>query len=258
MAGLIKFFTTLGSKEAQKAGRSITDILVRWDPETASEAELAIMEKSLDKVTREVARAKSVSEKEQAEAVAIRKAHAEKVAAGEVLEKELKTAKGKEKKEIEDALTSLVEDLEELNPEVERESQEAKEAQIYFKELEGIATSSAEKLKTAKKRLESARRGLKTAEVRKQRSEEKAEQSARIAGLRENSETIGSALSSMQRAADTANEEAAASELKAKLLTPSSSNDRVADALAQVRGEENTSSTKDALTRFKELKKKSG
>ncbi len=59
----------------------------------------------------------------------------------------------------------------------------------------------------------------------------------------------------MQRAADEANKDAQASELKSKLLTPTASNDRVAQALAKVRGEEDTS-TQDALSRFKNLKKK--
>lgn len=217
--GFFSFVSSFGKKKSEKVGQSIVQILASWDPETASKAELEQMEKRLNTLVQEVAEARLVYRKEQEEANAITALYNQRLKAAEILQTRLSEAP--DNAETDKALTELVRLLEEMQPEIEIEEQEAVEAKAFMEELEEVATLSAEKLKTAKKSLTKAVQDMKRAKVREERAAESSEHAAKLAGLREESDQLGSALSAMRKNADDSNAKAEAAQMKAKLLGPS-------------------------------------
>ncbi len=252
--GFFSFVSSFGKKKSEKVGQSIVQILASWDPETASKAELEQMEKRLNKLVQEVAEARQVYKKEQAEADAITALYNQRLKAAEILQ--VRLAEAPDSAETEKALTELVQILEEMQPEIEIEEQEAVEAKAFMEELEEVATLSAEKLKTAKKNLEKAVQDMKRAKVREERASESAERAAKLAGLREESDQLGSALSAMRKNADASNAKAEAAQMKAKLLGPSDTEKEsalIADAMKEAGGQ--PQATDSIANRLAALKK---
>jgi|SaaInl8_200m_RNA_FD_contig_51_1222791_length_1317_multi_7_in_0_out_0_2 chromosome segregation ATPase len=228
--GFFSFTSIFAKKKAEQTGHSIVQVLAKWDPETSSKAELEQMEKRLNKLVQEVAQARQIYQKEQDEADAINKLYRQKLKAAEILQQ--KQAQAPDNAEITDALNQLVSGLEEMFPEIEREELEAKEAKEFMKELEEVAKASAAKLKNAKKVLTSAKQDMKRAEIREQRAKERQEQAARLSGLRDETDELGSALAAMKKNAENANTRAEAATMKAKLLGTSSESEKPNDLIA--------------------------
>ncbi len=217
--GFFSFVKNFGGEKVKETGRNIVQALAAWDPETASAAEIKQMEDNLDKLTRQVADARASYEKEQGEADAIQALYEQRMKAAELLQGKLAVAADDAAAKIESALGSLVAELEEMQPDIEREIREAVEAKDFMNELEEIAKAAAQKLKTARQTLEKAKKDMQMAKVREERANEQAERSARLAGLRTETDQLGSALSAMQKSADQANVRADAAKMKAKLLS---------------------------------------
>jgi hypothetical protein len=252
--GFFSFVSSFGKKKSEKVGQSIVQILASWDPETASKAELEQMEKRLNTLVQEVAEARQVYKKEQTEADAITGLYNQRLKAAEILQARL--ADAPDNAEAEKALTELVQLLEEMQPEIEIEAQEAVEAKAFMEELEEVATLSADKLKTAKKNLGKAVQDMKRAKVREERASESAERAAKLAGLREESDQLGSALSAMRKNADDSNAKAEAAQMKAKLLGPSKTEKEstlIAEAMKEASGQ--PQATDSIANRLAALKK---
>ncbi len=217
--GFFSFVKNFGGEKVKETGRSIVQALAAWDPETASAAEIKQMEDNLDKLTRQVADARASYEKEQKEADAIQALYEQRMKAAELLQGKLAAAANEAAAKIESALGSLVGELEEMQPDIEREIREAVEAKEFMNELEEIAKAAAQKLKTARQTLDKAKKDMQMAKVREERANEQAERGARLAGLRSETDQLGSALSAMQKSAEQANSRAEAARMKAKLLS---------------------------------------
>jgi len=233
------FVKNFGKQKVTQTGQSLVQMLAGWDPDTASAAEIEQMEERLDKLTTQVAQARQSFQKEQEEADAIEKLYDQRMKAAELLQSKLEQATGPQAAELETALAELVDMLESMQPDIEREMEEAKEAEAFMKELEEVATLSAAKLKTARKTLEEAKRDMARARVREERARDRSEQAAQVAGLRRETDQMGSALSAMRREADSAEARAEALNLKSRLLAPTKeekSSTLVQEALNQAGG----------------------
>lgn len=253
--GFFSFTSIFAKKKTEKVGQSIVQILAGWDPESASQAELEQMEDRLDQLVQQVAEARLIYRKEQEEADAINKLYHQRLKAAEILQ--TKQAENSDDPKITEALNEMVSELEEMMPEIKREEEEAKEAKIFMEELEEVAKMSAEKLTNAKKALSKAIKDMKRAEVREERSKEREEQAAKVAGLRTEADQLGSALSAMKKIAEDANSKAEASNMKAKLIAPSKSektNELIASAMKEADSGNNQS--KSISDRLAALKKK--
>ena len=68
---MLQFMRNLVGVKADKAVQAGVDALVRWDPQSASEAEMRTMEQHLDELGQQVARARQSYDKEMREANAI-------------------------------------------------------------------------------------------------------------------------------------------------------------------------------------------
>lgn len=228
MAGLFGFLAAFSKKQMEGVGDSLIKAIVAWDPETATDAEIQEMIAELDKITVEAGKAKSDFEREQKEADAARRNYERHIAAAEILESQMKNAQNTgdlvKASDIQSSLGKLLDDLELLKPELEREEEEAAEAKEFYDELMGLARASAEKVKQARDILQSAQREMKRAEIQKQRAADKAAKAEKLAGLRKDTGGMGLALASMNKQAQEAKAQAAASELKTKLLAPNEAN----------------------------------
>ncbi len=233
-----QFVKNFSKQKAQDAGKSIVQSLASWDPEAASAAEIESMEEKLNTLTQKVAEARQSYLKEKKEADEIEALYNQRLKAAEILQEKLAAAPGNS--QIETALEQVVATLEEMQPEIEREIQEADEAKAFMQELEELAKLSADKLKTARKSLDSAKRDMERAKIREHQAKEQSERAADLAGLRKQSDDLGSALDAMRREADSANAKADAARTKAKLLAPTkqeADNDVLAEAMKEAAGE---------------------
>ncbi len=253
--GFFSFTSIFAKKKTEKTGHSIVQLLAGWDPESASQADLELMENRLDKLVQQVAEARVIYRKEQHEVDAINELYSQRLKAAEILQAKQDKTPGDAK--LTDALTKMVSELEEMLPEIEREEEEAKEAKIFMEELEDVAKVSAEKLKNAKSELKKAMQDMKRAEVREERSKDREAQAVKLAGLRDETDQLGSALSAMKKTAEESNARADAANMKAKLVSPSQlekSNELIASAMKEAKDGDTKSKT--IAERMKALKKK--
>lgn len=261
MGGIFGFLSSFGKEKFGQIGQTLTQRIVAWDPETASQAEIEEMIKELDKITVEAGKAKTEYEREKAEADAAQKNYDKFLAAAELLNKRLEEAhtagNSSQATQLEASLNKLLNELEELRPEVEREQTESEEASTYYEEVKNLAELTANKVKNARAMLDKAKRDMKKAELEKERSAARAEKAEKMAGLRSDSSGLGVALAAMNKQAEDARSKAASSDMKAKLLTPErdSADEHIKAALDEVSGVQPTKDLSFA-DRLASLKKK--
>jgi len=86
---MLAFMKNLVGVKMDKAAAAGMEALVRWDPKSASEAELRTMEQRLDELGREVALARQSYDKEKREADAIQMLSQQRMAAAEQLQRQI-------------------------------------------------------------------------------------------------------------------------------------------------------------------------
>jgi chromosome segregation ATPase len=237
---MISFIRNLIGVKTDQAVQQSLEALVRWDPKSATEAELRSMEEYLDTLGRQVAEARAAYNREKREADAIATLSAQRMAAAEQLQRQAEAESDPARKaELERSMDTLVTMLEEMTPEVEREARDEKDAQEFLDMLEKTYAEAGRKLKAARGDLHRAQRDLGRAEQQRQTAERQAEAARQAAGLSGATSGLTVALKAMQDAAarDLAAAEAAAA--KAKLLTPTEpekEDPRIAEAMRTVSG----------------------
>jgi chromosome segregation ATPase len=218
---MLQFMRNLVGVKADKAVQAGVEALVRWDPQSASEAELRTMEQHLDELGQQVARARQSYDKERREADQIQGLSAQRMAAAEQLQSQLAAETDPAKKsELEGSLTTLVTMLEQMTPEVEREKKDVVDAKDFLDMLEKTYAEAGGKLREGRAQLERAQRDMGRAGQQRQMAEQQADAARRAAGLSTTTSSLNVALKAMQDTAarDLANAEAA--NMKAKLLKP--------------------------------------
>lgn len=238
MFAFIKNLIGVKADDAVKAG---VEALVRWDPQAASEAEMLTMEQHLDELGQEVATARLAYEKEAKEAAAITALHNQRLAAAEQISAQANVeADPQRKAQLTTSLNTLLNMLEEMQPEVAREKQDATEAKEFLDMLEQTYTEAANKLRTARSELSRAQRDMERAEQQRLAAERKEEVARRAAGLSHATDGVGVALQAMRDAADKERIAAEAKLSKARLLAtakPEDEDPNIKAALAAVSGQ---------------------
>src|SRR3712207_3316027 len=119
------------------------------------------MEQHLDQLGRQVAQARMAFDRERKEADAIQSLSQQRMAAAELLEKRIGAeADPARKAELERSLSTLVGMLEGMAPEVERERQDAADAEEFLRMLENTYAQAGQKLKSARDELNRAQRDM--------------------------------------------------------------------------------------------------
>jgi chromosome segregation ATPase len=237
---MFPFIRNLLGVKTDQVVNSAVEAIVRWDPQSATEAELRTMEQNLDELGRQVAIARQAFEKEKREADAIQALSQQRMAAAENLQAKANEVQDPGKKaELERSLGTLVQMLEEMAPDLDREKQDAKDAHEFLATLQQTYDEAGRKLKTARSELNRAQRDMGRAVQQREMAERRAEAARQAAGLSGATSGLNVALQAMQDAAqrDLANAEAA--NAKAKLLAPTrpeQEDANIAAAMAQAQG----------------------
>jgi chromosome segregation ATPase len=237
---MLVFMKNLIGVKMDKAAAAGVEALVRWDPKSASEAEMRTMEQRLDELGREVALARQSYDKEKREADTIQELSHQRMAAAEQLQRQMDGESDPTRKAgLEKSLGTLVSMLEQMTPEVEREKSEADDAKDYLGMLEQTYAEAGGKLKTARSELERAQRDMARAAQQREQADRQAESARRAAGLASQTSSLTVALKAMQDAAAKDLASADAQMSKARLLRPTrpeQDDPNIAAALAAAAG----------------------
>jgi chromosome segregation ATPase len=218
---VLQFIGNLLGVKASQAVNAGVEALVRWDPQGATEAELRTMEQHLDELGMQVARARQNYDREQKEADAIQALSHQRMAAAEALQNQMNgEADAGRKAALEKSLTTLLDMMEKMAPDIDREGRDATDAKQFLEQIEAAYAEAGGKLKTARSALDSAQRSMARAAQQREMAEQQAQAARQAAGLSQTTNSLNIALKAMNEAAakDTASAEAATA--KAKLLTP--------------------------------------
>jgi chromosome segregation ATPase len=219
---MLAFIRNLLGVKSDQAVQGAVEALVRWDPKAATEAELRTMEQHLDRLGRQVAEARQAYEREQREADVIQRLSEQRMAAAEQLQARAQgEADPARKAELEQSLATLVNMLEQMAPDLDREKQDAVDANDFLRTLENAYAQAGQKLKSARDALNRAQRDMGRAEQQRDVAERRAEAAREAAGLSSATSGLSVALKAMQDNAARNLAEAEAANAKAKLLQPS-------------------------------------
>lgn len=158
---MLQFMRNLVGVKADKAVQAGVEALVRWDPQSASEAEMRSMEQNLDQLGQQVARARLSYDKEMREANAIQALSTQRMAAADQLQRQAEAETDPAKKaELERSLGTLVTMLEQMAPEVDREKKDVVDAKEFLEMLEKTYAEAGGKLREGRAaRARTARHG---------------------------------------------------------------------------------------------------
>lgn len=237
---MLSFIRNLAGVKADQAAQGALEALVRWDPKSATEAELRTMEQHLDELGLQVAEARAAYDRERREAEAIAQLSQQRMAAAEQLQGRLAgEADPARKAGIERSLATRVGLLEDMAPEVERERQDAHDALEFLETLEGTYAQAGQKLRAARSELERAQRDMSRAVQQREAAQRRAEAARQAAGLSSTTSGLSVALKTMRESAARDLAQAEAANAKAKLLRPTEperEDPNIAAAMASVSG----------------------
>lgn len=237
---MYSFIKNLVGVKADRAVTGAMEAIVRWDPQSATEAELRTMEQHLDALGRQVAEARVGFDKEKREADAIGTLSRQRMAAAEQIQHRMDTeAEPSRKAELERSLSTLVSMLETMAPDVVRENQDVTDAGDFLHQLESAYQQAGQKLKGARDDLTRAQRDMGRADQQREMAERRSEAARQAAGLSSATSGLNVALKAMQDNAARSLATADAANAKAKLLAPTKpeqEDPNIASAMAMVEG----------------------
>lgn len=218
---MLAFMRNLMGVKVDQAMNAGVEALVRWDPKSASAAELRTMEQHLDALGQQVAQARQSFDKEEREAEAIQALSAQRMAAAEQLQRQSAGESDPGRKAaLDKSLETLVTMLEQMKPEIEREKTDAADAKDYLEMLEKTYAEAGGKLKSARSDLERAQRDMSRAAQQREQADRQADAARQAAGLASTTSGLTVALKAMQDAAAKDLASADAQMSKARLLRP--------------------------------------
>lgn len=228
----------LGVKANDTVNAAI-ETLVRFDPKGASEAQILQMDQNLTQLSRSVAEARAIYEKEKKEADAAEKAQNERFQISEILVRRMDAETDEAKKAgIQRDFDAVLKDIEKFAPEVEREKHEAASAGDFLHDLEKAQAEAAERLKTARADLTAAQRDMQKAAMDRENTARLEAIAKQAAGIANASGSLDVALKAMRSTTEKDQIAAAASRDKARLLTPHQTmeSDNIKSAMAELHG----------------------
>jgi chromosome segregation ATPase len=255
---LLPFLRNFIGAEGNHAAAGVVKALVQLDPDSATVADLRTMEQDLDNAGRMIAKLPADLAHEQTEFDSISGQYHELMAAAELLQKRIANpgTADTQKQSLNASLSTLVAKIEHMAPELDRDQKDVASTRALLSEAEAAYQQKAEALTNAKKNLESARHDLQHARLEEERSAERAQQAATVAGLRTSPTSgLNVALNAMQQSAQEARQRAESMNMKAQALShlkEAADDQNVAAALAEVRG---TAPSKSLTERLSALRR---
>lgn len=235
------FFRHFIGGQGDKIVDAVTVAAVRWDPKTASLAQLREMEDDYDKANGLLQQIRQETVNFDKEiAVEQREYDDRKAAAQLLLSKQAAEPDEARKAAYEKSIGSIVADLETRKPRLEHDKEQAARMHAQLDTAQAAVEEKMQDLTEAKTRLADAERTMRLNELEAQRAKAEAERAAQLEGLRgKGSSGLNTALDAMQNAADKASRQAEAARAKADALGHAAKGPagdaNVAAALAEVR-----------------------
>jgi len=186
------FLKHYGKGKIAQGVQSLNDAIISFDPAGATEAAISEMEENYDKINLEFSKTKQEYSRERAEADEIESLQSQRVSAAEHIAGKLDD--DPDNAQLNEALNQLVDSIEEMADDVEREIQEAVDAKEIMDEL--TVKMYGDKLKTARTDMKKASNAMKKAKHQQERAEVTAERAAQAAGL---SSSVGGLSSALHR-----------------------------------------------------------
>ena len=218
---MFNFIRNLVGVKTDRAVNTAIEAIVRWDPKSATEAELRTMEQNLDQLGLQVAEARAAYDREKKESDQIQALSQQRMAAAEQLQSRLAgEADPASKAALEKSLATLVGMLEQMAPDVERERQDVVDAESFLRSLEETYQQAGQKLRGARADLTRAERDMVRADQQRDAAERRAEAARQAAGLASASSGLSVALKAMKDHAARNLAQAEAANAKATLLRP--------------------------------------
>ena len=236
-----RFLKHYGKAKAGEVLDEFVSAVASFDPETASKAQIEMMEAELQTLGRRLAEAETEARREHQETTGLRRTYDYYLEAARLLE--VKHSDGEaldQRAEIEASLTRLVGRLEQLKPEIEREEDEDREVEAWRAELRRSVDRLGDKLRAARSDLQLARRRVDSGQGRKEHAEEQDKRARAAAGMTSSISAMSVALDGMNQQTARLRAEADTLQLKAGLLHTEQldSDPHVAAALGAARGTE--------------------
>jgi hypothetical protein len=248
------FFGSYGKQKFKDAGDMVIKALVSFDPEGATEAEINEMSEKLEDISTRAAKARQIMLKEKQEAEHFVALHNERVTAAEILKGTMEAATDPgQKASLEKSLTTLLDTLEKMVPEIEREKQEAVDAEEFFKYLEQVTIDSAEKLKKARGEYRDAVRAMERAKMQEQIAREKESATKLASGVSQGN--FSTALGAIKNITDEANARGEAARKRSDLLKPVSVEEdaNISAALNEAKGTVRPTNLSERLSALKKM-----
>lgn len=234
-----RFLKHYGMNKASGILDDFASAVIAFDPQTASKAQILMMETELDKLGKRVAEAEAELRREHRETLELKQIYEQYMAAAQILEAKL-SAEGESDKsaDTEASLVRIIEKLELMKPEIEREEREDLEAEAWRGELRHAFEELAQKIRNADNELRSACRQMDVANLQKDRAVDQDYHARAAAGLTSSISSLSVALDSMNQETARVRAETEALKLKAGLLQTDrlDSDPNIAAALAAARG----------------------
>lgn len=235
-----RFLQHYGMNKATSVLNEFASAVVAFDPEAASQAQVAMMEAELAKLGNRLAEAEAELKREHRETLELKQSYEQYLQAARILEAKLADggADAGVLQDTEVSLAKIIDKLEQMKPEIEREEREDQEVEAWRSELRRAFEDLGEKIRGANAKLKSARREMDMANLRRDRARDQDRRARDAAGLTSSISSLSVALDSMNQETAKVRAETEALKLKAGLLhTDRLDNDpNIAAALAAARG----------------------
>ena len=240
------FLAQLGIAKMGKIGDTIVTSLVKFDPETASAAEIVEMDINCNQLAARVAQAETQVEAAQRAIEQLQTTLDRNKQAAVILGDHLQAAPqgGTAADSLNTKLTTVLNEIEQIGGEdgtgmsaggLFDAKQRYVESSNDLTEWRETHKHAVEQMTGARERLRKAHADMERAAAEQQRAEERKRQAERDAGLKQGLDTTNVALSAMEQAADAARTAAHAASIQTDALRQTSSKsaeDIVAEALA--------------------------
>ena len=156
-----RFLKHYGMNKATDVLDEFASAVVAFDPQAASKAQVALMEVELNKLGKRLAEAEAELRREHRETLDLKQSYEQHLQAAQVLDAKLSSEETTTKTaEIEASLAKIIDKLERLKPEIEREEREDQEVEAWHSELRGSFEELAKKIRGAQSDLRSAHRQM--------------------------------------------------------------------------------------------------
>lgn len=260
------FLAKMGIAKLGKLGDAITNAIVAFDPETASQVEIDNMAEHCRDLAKRIADAEAVEARDHKTMDDLSKSLTQSMKAAEIVGNQLAAAQASgetvKAATLEASLTKVMDQITTIGGEEGDGSksgtlfdavQNHAQSEADLHEWQQVHAGAVAQLTTARSRLEQAARDMAHANEQERRAKERQAQAERDAGLKSGNGTTNVALNAMQQAAEDAKKRARAATINTETIKSTvgtSADDIVAAALKEA------TPTVSALDRLKAMQAK--